>query len=147
MAKTTIVATGRRWFNGAFGNLSVSPTFVAKIKTHPISGGIASGERITIGDEIVFGDEFVFGDKVEPNIKIIGVTLISTALGSSTTVTVKIGNTAITDAEATDAAVKKYIPVDDLLTQEGQEIAIAVGGGAATGTVKVKLHYEVVGNI
>ncbi|MGL5673496.1 MAG: hypothetical protein ACRDC9_10520, partial [Plesiomonas shigelloides] len=60
---------------------------------------------------------------------------------------VKIGKTAITDAEATDAAVKKYIPVDDLLTQEGQEVAIAVGGGAATGTVKVKLHYEVVGNI
>ena len=141
MAKTTLVATGRRWFNGAFGNLSVSPTFVAKIKTPPISGGIASGERITIGDE------FVFGDKVEPNIKIIGVTLISTALGSSTTVTVKIGNTAITDAEATDAAVKKYIPVDDLLTQEGQEIAIAVDGDEASGTVKFKLHYEVVGNI
>lgn len=129
MAKTTLVATGRRWFNGAFGNLSVSPTFVAKLNA------------------IASGDEIVFGDKVEPNIKIIGVTLISAALGSSTTVTVKIGKTAITDAEATDAAVKKYIPVDDLLTQEGQEIAIAVGGGAATGTVKVKLHYEVVGNI
>ncbi|QOH78458.1 hypothetical protein IHE26_08245 [Plesiomonas shigelloides] len=129
MAKTTLVATGRRWFNGAFGNLSVSPTFVAKLNA------------------TASGDEIVFGDKVEPNIKIIGVTLISTALGSSTTVTVKIGKTAITDAEATDAAVKKYIPVDELLTQEGQEIAIAVGGGAATGTVKVKLHYEVVGNI
>lgn len=129
MAKTTLVATGRRWFNGAFGNLSVSPTFVAKLNA------------------TASGDEIVFGDKVEPNIKIIGVTLISTALGSSTTVTVKIGKTAITDAEATDAAVKKYIPVDDLLTQEGQEIAIAVGGGTATGTVKVKLHYEVVGNI
>ncbi|MGL4467533.1 MAG: hypothetical protein ACRCUK_08565 [Plesiomonas shigelloides] len=129
MAKTTLVATGRRWFNGAFGNLSVSPTFVVKLNA------------------TASGDEIVFGDKVEPNIKIIGVTLISTALGSSTTVTVKIGKTAITDAEATDAAVKKYIPVDDLLTQEGQEIAIAVGGGAATGTVKVKLHYEVVGNI
>ena len=129
MAKTTLVATGRRWFNGTFGNLSVSPTFVAKLNA------------------TASGDEIVFGDKVEPNIKIIGVTLISTALGSSTTVTVKIGKTAITDAEATDAAVKKYIPVDDLLTQEGQEIAIAVGGGAATGTVKVKLHYEVVGNI
>lgn len=129
MAKTTLVATGRRWFNGAFGNLSVSPTFVVKLNA------------------TASGDEIVFGDKVEPNIKIIGVTLISTALGSSTTVTVKIGKTAITDAEATDAAVKKYIPVDDLLTQEGQEVAIAVGGGAATGTVKVKLHYEVVGNI
>jgi hypothetical protein len=129
MAKTTLVATGRRWFNGAFGNLSVSPTFVAKLNA------------------TASGDEIVFGDKVEPNIKIIGVTLISAALGSSTAVTVKIGKTAITDAEATDAAVKKYIPVDDLLTQEGQEIAIAVGGGAATGTVKVKLHYEVVGNI
>lgn len=129
MARTTLVATGRRWFNGAFGNLSVSPTFVAKLNA------------------TASGDEIVFGDKVEPNIKIIGVTLISTALGSSTTVAVKIGKTAITDAEATDAAVKKYIPVDDLLTQEGQEIAIAVGGGAATGTVKVKLHYEVVGNI
>lgn len=129
MAKTTLVTTGRRWFNGAFGNLSVSPTFVAKLNA------------------TASGDEIVFGDKVEPNIKIIGVTLISAALGSSTTVTVKIGKTAITDAEATDAAVKKYIPVDDLLTQEGQEVAIAVGGGAATGTVKVKLHYEVVGNI
>ncbi|MFL1907017.1 hypothetical protein [Plesiomonas shigelloides] len=129
MAKTTLVATGRRWFNGAFGNLSVSPTFVAKLNA------------------TASGDEIVFGDKVEPNIKIIGVTLISAALGSSTTVTVKIGKTAITDAEATDAAVKKYIPVDDLLTQEGQEIAVAVGGGTATGTVKVKLHYEVVGNI
>ncbi|WP_256821951.1 hypothetical protein [Aeromonas hydrophila] len=41
----------------------------------------------------------------------------------------------------------KYIPVDDLLTAPDQEITLTIGGGAATGTVKLKLHYEVIGNL
>ncbi|MCX2533680.1 hypothetical protein OQ486_09345 [Plesiomonas shigelloides] len=129
MGKTTLAAKGFRWFNGAFGNLSISPTLVAKLNA------------------VASGDDVAFGDKVEPNIKIVGVTLISGALGASTTVTVKVGGTAITGAEATAAAVSKYIPVDDVITQEGQEIILSVGGGAATGTVKVKLHYEMLGNL
>ncbi|MGL4626346.1 MAG: hypothetical protein ACRCVR_07110 [Plesiomonas shigelloides] len=129
MGKITLAAKGFRWFNGAFGNLSISPTLIAKLNA------------------VASGDDVAFGDKVEPNIKIVGVTLISGALGSSTTVTVKVGGTAITGAEATAAAVSKYIPVDDVITQEGQEIILSVGGGAATGTVKVKLHYEMLGNL
>ncbi|KAL8195928.1 UNVERIFIED_CONTAM: hypothetical protein K2H54_000128 [Gekko kuhli] len=93
------------------------------------------------------GDVVVFGDPVEPNIKVVGVTLISSALGASTTLTVKVGETSIINAQGTAAAVNSYIPVDDLMTQEGQEISLTVGGGAATGTVKLKLHYEMVGNL
>ena len=37
--------------------------------------------------------------------------------------------------------------MDDLKTLPDQEITLTVGGGAATGTVKLKLHYEVVGNL
>lgn len=129
MAKKTLNATGRRWFIGAFGNLSISPTLVAKLAA------------------VANGDVLAFGDNVEPNIKIVGATLISTALGASTTLTVKVGNTVIITAQNTAAAVNSYIPVDDLMTEEGQEISLTVGGGAATGTVKLKLHYEMVGNL
>lgn len=129
MAKKMLNATGRRWFIGAFGNLSISPTLVAKLAA------------------VANGDVLAFGDNVEPNIKIVGATLISTALGASTTLTVKVGNTAIITAQNTAAAVNSYIPVDDLMTEEGQEISLTVGGGAATGTVKLKLHYEMVGNL
>ncbi|ALP41346.1 MULTISPECIES: hypothetical protein [Aeromonas] len=129
MAKKMLNATGRRWFIGAFGNLSISPTLVAKLAAVPA------------------GDVVVFGDPAEPNIKVVGVTLISSALGASTTLTVKVGETTIINAQGTAAAVNSYIPVDDLMTQEGQEISLTVGGGAATGTVKLKLHYEMVGNL
>lgn len=129
MAKLTLVKTLRRWFNGAFGNLSISPTLVAKLAAVPV------------------GDVVVFGDPVEPNIKVVGVSLTSAALGASTTLTVKVGETTIINAQNTVTAVNSYIPVDDLMTQEGQEISLTVGGGAATGTVKVKLHYEMVGNL
>lgn len=129
MAKLTLVKTLRRWFNGAFGNLSISPTLVAKLAAVPV------------------GDVVVFGDPVEPNIKVVGVSFTSAALGASTTLTVKVGETTIINAQNTVEAVNSYIPVDDLMTQEGQEISLTVGGGVATGTVKVKLHYEMVGNL
>ena len=129
MAKTTLIAKAYRWFVGAFGNLSISPTLVAKLAAVPS------------------GDVIAFGDKVEPNLKVVGATLISGALGASTTLTVKIGDTTIINAEGTAAAVSKYFPVDDLKTLPDQEITLTVGGGAATGTVKLKLHYEVVGNL
>lgn len=129
MAKTTLIAKAYRWFVGAFGNLSISPTLVAKLAAVPA------------------GDVVAFGDKVEPNLKVVGITLFTTALGANTTITAKIGNTTIINAEGTAAAVAKYYPVDDLLTQEGQEITLTIGGGKATGIAKLKLHYEVVGNL
>lgn len=129
MAKTTLIARAYRWFVGAFGNLSISPTLVAKLAAVPS------------------GDVIAFGDKVEPNLKVVGATLITGALGANTTLTVKIGNATIINAESTATAVAKYIPVDDLATDVDQEITLTVGGGAATGTVKLKLHYEVVGNL
>ncbi|MFM5581834.1 hypothetical protein ACET8Y_03735 [Aeromonas veronii] len=129
MAKTTLIAKAYRWFIGAFGNLSISPTLVAKLAAVPA------------------GDVVDFGDKVEPNLKVVGVTLFTTALGANTTITAKIGDTTIIKEEGTAAEVTKYYPVDDLMTQEGQEITLTIGGGAATGTAKLKLHYEVVGNL
>lgn len=54
---------------------------------------------------------------------------------------------AAINAESTVGTVAKYYPVDDLLTEPDQELTLTVGGGAATGTVKLKLHYEVVGNL
>ncbi|TNI85209.1 hypothetical protein [Aeromonas sobria] len=129
MAKTTLLARAYRWFIGSFGNLSISPTLVAKLAAVPS------------------GDVVAFGDKVEPNLKVVGATLISSALGASTNLTVTVGSTVIINAESTVAAVAKYFPVDDLMTLPDQEITLTVGGGAATGTVKLKLHYEVIGNL
>jgi hypothetical protein len=129
MAKINLIATARRWFVGAFGNLSISPTFIAKLAAVPA------------------GDVVVFGDKVEPNLKVVGVSLITGALGASTTLTVKVGTTTIVNAENTVAAATRYIPVDDVVTEEGQELTLIVGGGVATGVAKLKLHYEVVGNL
>jgi hypothetical protein len=129
MAKTTLIAKAYRWFVGAFGNLSISPTLVAKLAAVPA------------------GDVVAFGDKVEPNLKVVGVTLFTGALGASTTITANIGAATIINAESTAAAVAKYIPVDDLMTESDQEISLTIGGGTATGTVKFKLHYEVVGNL
>ena len=57
MAKINLIATARRWFIGAFGNLSISPTFIAKLAAVPA------------------GDVIVFGDKVEPNLKEAALTL------------------------------------------------------------------------
>ena len=54
------------------------------------------------------GDVIAFGDKVEPNL-VVGATLISGALGASTTLTVKIGDTTIINAEGTATAVSKSI--------------------------------------
>ena len=129
MAKTTLIKTGIRWFVGSFGNLSISPTLVAKLAAVPS------------------GDVVAFGDKVDPNRKVVGVTIISGAVGASTTLTVKVGDTTLVNAESTAAAVSKYVPVDDVMTAEGQELTLTVGGGSATGPVKLKLHYEVVGNL
>ncbi|MCX7132252.1 hypothetical protein [Aeromonas sp.] len=129
MAKINLIATARRWFVGAFGNLSISPTFIAKLAAVPA------------------GDVIVFGDKVEPNLKMVGISLITGALGASTTLTVKVGTTTIVNAENTVAAAARYIPVDDVVTEEGQELTLIVGGGVATGAAKLKLHYEVVGNL
>ena len=129
MATTTLTRTGKRWYIGEAGNLSISPTHKAALAATPAN------------------DVIVFGDKVEPNIKIVGVRLLTAALGASTTLTVKIGDTTIINAEGTATAVSKYFPVDDLKTLPDQEIPLTVGGGAATGTVKLKLHYEVVGNL
>lgn len=129
MAKTTLAATGRRWFVGTFGNLSVSPTMAAKLAAAKV------------------GDVIAFGDKVEPNLKIVGVSLLADALGAATTLTVKVGNAVLINAVPTEAAVASYIPADDIPTDVNQEVTLTVGGGAATGSVKLKLHYEVIGNL
>lgn len=129
MAKINLIATARRWFVGAFGNLSISPTFVAKLAAVPA------------------GDVIVFGDKVEPNIKIVGVSLFTCALGDGTTLTVKVGSVIIVHAEDTAVPVAKYLPVNDVITVQGQELTLTVEGADTTGTVKLKLHYEVMGNL
>ena len=129
MATTTLTRTGKRWYVGEAGNLSVSPTLKATLTATPANDVIA------------------FGDKVEPNIKIIGVRLLTGALGASTTLTLKVGTTTLVNAQSTASAVNALIPVDDVVTSEGQEISLTVGGGAATGSVKFKLEYENVGNL
>jgi hypothetical protein len=129
MATTTLNRTGKRWYVGSAGNLSISPTLKATLSATPAN------------------DVIVFGDKVEPNIKIVGVRLLTTALGASTTLTLKVGNTTLVNAQSTASAVNAVIPVDDVVTSAGQEISLTVGGAAATGSVKFKLEYENVGNL
>ncbi|MEL3918134.1 hypothetical protein [Aeromonas enteropelogenes] len=125
MAKMTQL----RWFNGTFGNFSISPTLITWLKAVPK------------------GQEMKLDEPVEANIKVVGVSLITTALGANTTLSVKVGETIIIDAQNTTTAVKSYVPVDDLMTSEGQGISLLINGGAATGAVKLKLHYEMVGNL
>ena len=129
MTTTTLTRTGKRWYVGEAGNLSVSPTLKATLAATPAN------------------DVIVFGDKVEPNIKIIGVRLLTGALGASTTLTLKVGTTTLVNAQSTASAVNALIPVDDVITSAGQDISLTVGGGAATGSVKFKLEYENVGNL
>ena len=129
MTTTTLTRTGKRWYVGEAGNLSVSPTLKATLAATPAN------------------DVIVFGDKAEPNIKIIGVRLLTGALGASTTLTLKVGTTTLVNAQSTASAVNALIPVDDVITSAGQEISLTVGGGAATGSVKFKLEYENVGNL
>lgn len=129
MTTTTLTRTGKRWYVGEAGNLSISPTLKATLAATPAN------------------DVIVFGDKVEPNIKIVGVRLITAALGASTTLTLKVGTTTLVNAQSTASAVNALIPVDDVVTSAGQEISLTVGGGAATGAVKFKLEYENLGNL
>ncbi|MCZ0750120.1 hypothetical protein AB2J22_02055 [Aeromonas sp. A5] len=125
MAKNSL----RRWFNGTFGNLSTSPTLMVTLTALPAEAVV------------------MFDEPVEPNIKVIGVSLITTALGANTKLTVKVGGTIIINALNSAAAIYSIIPVDDVMTQEREGISLTISGGAATGTVKLKLLYEVVGNL
>ncbi|MFM5335770.1 hypothetical protein ACET97_04405 [Aeromonas enteropelogenes] len=125
MAKNSL----RRWFNGTFGNLSTSPTLMVDLVALPAEAVVT------------------FDEPVEPNIKVLGVSLITMALGENTKLTVKVGGTIIINALNTAAAIHSFIPVDDVMTQEGEDITLTISGGAATGTVKFKLLYEVVGNL
>jgi hypothetical protein len=129
MTTTTLNRTGKRWYVGEDGNLSVSPTLKATLTATPAN------------------DVIVFGDKVEPNIKIVGVRLLTAALGASTTLTLKVGTTVLVNAQPTASAVNAVIQVDDVVTSAGQEISLVVGGAAATGLVKFKLEYENLGNL
>ena len=129
MATTTLNRTGKRWYVGEAGNLSVSPTLKATLSATPAN------------------DVIVFGDKVEPNIKIVGVRLLTAALGASTTITLKVGTTTLVNAQSTTSAVNVLIPVDDVVTTEDKSLSLTVGGAAATGSVKFKLEYENIGNL
>lgn len=129
MATTTLNRTGKRWYIGEAGNLSISPTLKATLAATPAN------------------DVIVFGDKVEPNIKIVGVRLLTAALGASTTITLKVGTTTLVNAQSTASAVNVLIPVDDVVTTEDQSLSLTVGGAAATGSVKFKLEYENIGNL
>ncbi|MBM7455176.1 hypothetical protein HNR62_001036 [Oceanisphaera litoralis] len=129
MANTTLTRTGRRWYVGPQGNLSVSPAHIATLSAVPAA------------------DVITFGDNAEKNIRISAVQLITGALGASTTLTVKVGGVTLVSAKATASAVSEIIPVDDVLTGEGEAITLTVGGGTASGDVKVKFWYEVVGNL
>ena len=73
MAKTTLIASLPLVLLVRSAT-SLSPTLVAKLAAVPS------------------GDVIAFGDKVEPNLKVVGVTMFGTALGASTTITVKIGD-------------------------------------------------------
>lgn len=128
MANVTLARTGRRWYNGPQGNLSISPVHAVTLAA-------------SIGDVITFGDE------VEPNIKVVGVSLTAAALGASTTLTLKVGDVTLVNAKGTVSAVNEVIPVDDVLIPVGQLPTLTVGGGAAAGVVKFKLLYEMVGNL
>lgn len=129
MANATLTRTGRRWYTGPQGNVSVSPTHAATLAANDI------------------GDVITFGDPAEKNLRIIGVSLMAAALGAATTITLKVGANTLVNAKGTVSAVNEYIPVDDVITGEGEPITLTVGGGAATGEVKVKFHYEVIGNL
>lgn len=128
MANATLNRTGRRWYVGPQGNLSISPT-----------------HAVTLAADI--GDVITFGDPAEKNVKIVAVQLVSAALGAASTLTLKVGDATLVNAESTTNAVSKIIPVDDVLTAEGEAITLTVGGGAAAGAVKFKFYYEVVGNL
>ncbi|WP_421174111.1 hypothetical protein [Aeromonas enteropelogenes] len=150
MTDTVIKSAGRPWFNGTFGNASVSPTLTATL------------------DAIVSGDTIIFDNNVEPNISIYGVTLVSTGAGlpAGAAVTVKVGETVIANTVPLEGEQAVYQPVIDLLTEEGMKVSVVVGdapasaaapeGGesapvpraaAAPVVLKVKLHYEMIGNI
>ena len=117
----------RRWYNGECGNLSVSPTFEGNVSA-------ASGATIDIC-------------KLEPNIKVIGVRVHSDALGASTTLTFKVGSTALTKAITTSAEVSSEMLIDDYLSADGDVLSVLVGGGAVSGKLRVKVVYEMVGNL
>ena len=46
MAKITLLARAYRWFVGAFGNLSISPTLVAKLAAVPAGDVVAYGDKV-----------------------------------------------------------------------------------------------------
>lgn len=118
----------RRWFVGTFGNVSVSPTF---------SGEVAAS----------VGGTITVHDNMPPNLRVIGISVHNSALGGSSRLTFKIGTTQITSAIDTSVDALTYLPVDDFVTNEGDVLSASVTGGAVSGFLRVKVVYEMVGNL
>ena len=130
MAKTTLIARAYRWFVGAFGNLSISPTLVAKLAAVPS------------------GDVVAFGDKVEPNLKVVGCDPVSTALGRVPPSPPKSATPPSSTPKARWGGGKVFSRSDDLMTELPTRSSPSPSAAALRrAPSKLKLHYEVVGNL
>lgn len=118
----------RRWFVGTFGNVSVSPTFQGEVVA-------------TVGTDVAIHDN------LPPNLRLIGASVHNSAMGASSRLTLKVGTTQICDVIDSSTDTNKYLPIDDYITSEGDQLKATVSGGAVNGFLRVKLHYEVVGNL
>ena len=76
-----------------------------------------------------------------------GVEYVNAALGTSVTMTISVGATALISALAMATAGNGYRPVTDLVLDADQDLTLTVGGAAATGALTVRVHYEYEGNL
>jgi len=79
--------------------------------------------------------------------KVTGVEYVNAALGTSVTMTISVGATALISALAMATAGNGYRPVTDLVLDADQDLTLTVGGAAATGALTVRVHYEYEGNL
>ena len=127
MATKQATLLNKAVYHGEEGNLSkagFSYTFASDA-----SGTVIEGRRIPAG------------------VRITGYEYVNAALGASTTLTIKVGDTTIGTTIATATAGAAYVPTTETLITSDALLTLTVGGATATGAATVRLVYEYVGTL
>ncbi len=113
-------------YQGAHGNESVVESFVTLDKAP--TGTVVHLLRLPIG------------------MRINAVQLVTDALGTGESVTIKSGNHELVTSDNVATAVAHHFPVEPYCTQtDGELLTATLGGTSATGKLNVLVRYSVVG--
>lgn len=109
------------------------------------------GNQSKVGFNYTFAADasgtIIEGRRIPAGCRITGYEYVNAALGTSVTMTLKVGDTTIGKAIACATAGQAYVPVANVDITADSVFTVTVGGAAATGALTVRLIYEYVGTL